>query len=232
MKINESGKGVSVITPEDCDIASVKSLIRDLTIKVDEISEKVEQLSKQAKAAVADKNRSSALKILRSKKAQEAILARRAETLAQLEAVQIKIEEAADQIELVKVMQGSTQVLRSLNAEIGGAETVEDVLQNLTEEMEKVDDINTAIGENQGIPIDEGAVDDELQALEEESRLKQEEAEAAETQRRLEALGTIPSSEKHDTQAVREEPSAESDMESSMNKLSKLSLEDVPIPSS
>ena len=64
----------------------------------------------------------SALAALRSKKLNETALAQRTETLSQLEEVYSKVEQAADQVAIVRVMEASAGVLRNLHAEVGGVE--------------------------------------------------------------------------------------------------------------
>ena len=61
--------------------------------------------------------------------------------LAQLEGVYSKIEEAFDQVAIMRVMEVSTGVLRNLHAQFVGVEKVEDVLDGLRDEMGKVDEI-------------------------------------------------------------------------------------------
>jgi len=151
------------------------------------IATKVNSLSKNAQEAVLLKNRVSALAALRSRKAAEATLAQRLDTLSQLEGVYDKIEQAVDQVTLVRVMEASTGVLRSLHAEVDGVVSVENVMENLRDEMDKVDDIGNAIEvAGQGdAAIDESAIDNELEALVRQSQLENEEKEAFRARQRL-----------------------------------------------
>ena len=114
----------------------------------------------------------------------------RSQVLAQLEELYTKIEQAADQVEIVRVMEASAGVLRSLNAEAGGIEKVEDIVQDLRDEMAKVDEIGRTLNEvAEGTDmIDENAVDDELEAMEREERQEKEKREAERTRRRLEEI--------------------------------------------
>lgn len=135
----------------------------------------------------------AALACLRSKKVYETIYTRRAETLAQLEGTYTKIEEAADQVEVVKVMQASTGVLKGLNDQVGSIDTVEDVLERLRTEMTQVEDVGAAIAEagQESSMIDEGAIDEELEVLEKENQAKIDEKAAKETQERLGRLESV-----------------------------------------
>ncbi len=194
-------KSASPITMEDTTIASLKTLIKDLDLQTSVLTKRVDELSLTAKEAVARKNRVSALAALRSKNLAETTLSKRHATLAQLEEVISKIEQAADQVELVRVMEGSTKVLAGLNKEVGGVERVDDVVDQLREEMERVDEVGNVIAEpgRENVVVDEGEVDEELEAMEREEgekeeakeRVKREERERRETEetrRRLDAL--------------------------------------------
>lgn len=195
-----SEKTPSAITTEDTTIASLKSLIKDLDIQTTVLTKRVDELSLTAKEAVVRKNRVSALAALRSKKLAETTLTKRHATLAQLEEVFASIEQAADQIELVRVMEASSKALSSLNKEVGGVERVDDIVDELREQMSQVDEVGNVIAEvEQGSAVDEGEVDDELEAMEREEREKREaiervkreereRLEAAETKKRLDAL--------------------------------------------
>lgn len=181
------------MTDQDRTIASLKSLIADLEGQVALLSGRISNLVGSAQRAVKDKNRVSALAALRSKKSIETALAQRSETLSQLEEVYSKIEEAADQVAIVRVMKDSTAVLRNLHAEVGSVERVEDVVAGLRDEMDKVDEIGNAVeasGQEHNI-IDEDAVDDELESLERQAKMEQEEREAREMQEKLASLEGI-----------------------------------------
>ncbi|KAH7411272.1 Snf7-domain-containing protein [Cadophora sp. MPI-SDFR-AT-0126] len=194
-------KTPSPITAEDTTVASLKTLIRDLEIQTEVLTKKVDELITTAKDAVSRKNRVSALGALRSKKLAETTLMKRHATLAQLEEVFSKIEQAADQVELVRVMEASTHVLTGLNKEVGGVERVDDIVDQLREQMSQVDEVGNVVAEvGQGVnAVDEDEVDDELEAMEreewekreEKERLEQEQQdlqEAMETKRQLNAL--------------------------------------------
>ena len=193
VKFKSSGDTSSALSTQDKTIASLKSLIADLSGQVALLSTKISTLSETAQTAVRNKNRVSALATLRSKKLNETALAQRTETLSQLEEVYSRIEQAADQVAIVRVMEASAGVLRNLHAEVGGVEKVEDVIEGLRDEMSKVDEVSSAIeagGRDQSV-IDEDAVDEELENLERQAKSEQEEKEARETQEKLANIGEI-----------------------------------------
>ncbi|KAL7629758.1 hypothetical protein AAE478_001281 [Parahypoxylon ruwenzoriense] len=168
----------AIITEEDLAIASLKELMEDLTRQTELLSRRIDELNVAAQDAVRRKNRVAALAALKSKKLAETNLSRRHATLSQLEDVAAKIQQAADNIQLVKVMQSSTVALRNLNAQVGGADKVDEVIDNLREQMGEVDEVGNIIAEaGPAATVDEAEVDDEFEAMLAEERKKEEEAE-------------------------------------------------------
>ena len=150
------------ITHQDATIVSLQTLISTLTSQCDALFARISSLTATASTAIKSSNRISALAALRSKKLAERSLKQRADTLSQLEEVYTQIEQAADQVEIVQVMETSAQVLRSINKKVGGVNRVEDVIEELREEMSKVDEVGQLINEPMGAreQIDEGDIDD------------------------------------------------------------------------
>ncbi|CAF9914300.1 MAG: hypothetical protein HETSPECPRED_001944 [Heterodermia speciosa] len=190
VKFKSAGEPLSQLTAEDRTVASLKSLIADLNLQLTALTVRINSLGEKAQLAVKAKNRVAAMAALKSKKAAENTLSQRYEALGQVEGVYGKIEQAADQVALIRVMEASTGVLRNLHAQVGGVERVEDVVDGLRDEMDKVDEIGQVMeeagrGEN---AVDEDAIDDELQALELQDRTEREEKEAEQTRRKLAEL--------------------------------------------
>ncbi len=212
-----------MISEQDTTIASIKTLTATITRQVDNLEKKIAELNATAKAALSNKNRVSALAAVRSKKLAEHNLQQRLDTLTQLEQVYLKIEQASDQIEYVKVMEASTGVLRGLNDQVGDVSKVEDVVDELREEMSKVDEIGNIMGEA-GPQIDETEIDDELEELESQEREAKEEQEAEKTRKRLAELDNLglesPVQKKPDEQNV------DSALDDSIEKLSRMSVEE------
>jgi charged multivesicular body protein 7 len=190
------------------------------------IEQKIEHQTIVAKTALNNKNRISALSALRSRKLAEQNLKQRLDTLAQLEEVYSKIEQAADQVEIVRVMEASAGVLRGLHAQVGGLEKVEDIVDELREEMSKVDEIGNVINAT-GPDIDEAAIDEELEAMEIRERQAKEEQEAELTQQRLKELDRAErATDMAASVKATEEPNAESELDASIGKLSDMSIVD------
>ncbi|KAF5550995.1 SNF7 [Fusarium phyllophilum] len=206
IRIRGSGEQ-SGITKEDAAIASLKELTESLKHQTDLLNTRIDELSQTAKDAVTKKNRVAALAALKSKKIAETSLATRYATLNQLEEVSAKLEQAADNVQLVNVMEASSGALASLNAQVGGAERVDVVMDRLREQSSATDEVSAILAESTGEPIDETALDDELEAMEAQEREKEEEKtkrkeaeeqkarderEAAEAQKKLNELPDVP----------------------------------------
>jgi charged multivesicular body protein 7 len=200
-----------------------------MTKQVDRLESKIEELNLTAKVAVQTKNRVSALAAVRSKKLAEHNLKQRLDTLTQLEEVYSKIENAADQVEYVRVMEASTGVLRGLHTQIGGVERVEDVVEELREEMSRVDEIGNIM--NEVAPeIDETELDDELEELENRERQAVEEKEAEETRKKLAELDDLEQKAKEAAHTAASQQSVDSAIEESIERLSHMSVEESPGP--
>src|SRR5436190_715737 len=98
------------ITQEDRTIASLKTLFGNLRTQVANLDDKINELGIAIQNAINNKNRILALSTLRSKKLAERNLKQRSDTLIQLEDVYTKIEQAADQVDIVQVMEASTGI--------------------------------------------------------------------------------------------------------------------------
>jgi charged multivesicular body protein 7 len=92
--------------------------------------------------------------------------------------------------------------LGCLNKKSGGVERVQDVMEELRSQMMDVDDVTAVINEESAGKIDDGEVEDELEAMENVEREKVEAAErkereakeakeAEETKQRLAELDTL-----------------------------------------
>jgi charged multivesicular body protein 7 len=227
VKIRNPEDHESTITAEDETIASLRELAEYLSHQTTVLNNKIEELTMTARQAVAKKNRVSAMAALKSKKLAESSLQQRYATLSQIEEVSAKIEQASDNVQLVKIMGASAEVLKTLNAQVGGAERVEEVVDQMREQMGQADEINNILAE-QGPVVDEGELDDELEAMLQEQMSKQDEfersrkeaaehKEAEDVARKLADLET--------PQAIADE-SHEAD--GILGEMSKMSLKDEP----
>lgn len=214
----------SAITPEDANIASIRALISSIEPQIQQLTARLSELESAAKEAVAKKNLVAARSALRSKKLVDTKLQQRVTTLTQLEDVYAKVEQAADQVEMVRIMEMSSQTLGSLNKKTGGVERVQDVMDELRSQMMDVDEVTTVINEESAGKVDEGEVEDELEAMETVEREKIEAAErkereakeakeAEETRRKLAELDSLGEKQK-ETAPSSAEPAKAREMES------------------
>ena len=215
------------ISAEDKTIASLKTLITDLNTQITTLEARINSLSDKAHSAVKAKNRVAAVAALKSKKAAETTLTQRYDTLTQLEGVYGKIEQASDQVAVIRVMKASTGILRNLHAQVGGIEKVENVVEDLREQMGKVDEVSQVLEEaGRGeAAVDEDAIDEELEALERQDRLEKEEAEQA-----RQKLADLDALEKHivpaDVPTPKHEPRENTAVAHDTQALRRLSLRD------
>lgn len=231
IKFKTPGVPETAITSEDENIAALKELTQYLEHQTAVLETKIAELTTTAREAVTKKNRVSALAALKSKKLAETSLQNRFATLNQLEEMAAKIEQASDNVQLVNVMGASSEVLKSLNAQVGGAERVDEVVDRLREQMAQADEVSSILAEQQvGPVIDEGELDAELdamlsdqrkeaEAIEQAKKQAKQRKEAADTARRLAELDALRSS----TEEIRDQIQQEADDLS--GELSQMSLE-------
>ncbi|KAJ4857489.1 snf7 domain-containing protein [Trichoderma breve] len=189
------------ITEEDSSIASIKELASNLEHQIDLLNGRIDELDQEARNAVLRKNRVAALAALKSKKRAESSLSTRYATLHQLEEVASKLQQASDQVQLVKVMESSANALESLNTQIGSADKVENTMDRLRDQMSATDEITAILAEPTGMVVDEEEIDEELEAMEreqnkeeeEKQRRKDEAKEASKAMKDLDELPSVPS---------------------------------------
>lgn len=242
IKIRTSEAEDAMITEEDGAIANLKELMEDLTKQTEVFSKRIEELNAAAQSAVKKKNTVSARAALKSRKLAETNLARRYATLNQLEEVAAKIEEASDNVQLVRVMQSSTTALKSLNSQVGGADKVDSVFDELREQMGEVDEVGNIIAESgPTATVDEAEVDEEFEAMLAEDRKKEEEIErkkreakeekdAEETRKRLaelEKLGPVGAKDEAKANGVEKEQATP--VTATAGELAGMSIEEEPV---
>lgn len=229
MKFGRPDEHLTHISAQDKTIASLKTIIAGLSVQITALDERINTLSQKVQNAVKAKNRITALAALKSKKAAETTLAQRYDTLSQLEGVYGKIEQASDQVAVIRVMEASTGVLRNLHAQVGGVERVEGVVEGLRIQMSKVDEIGQVMeeaGRGEAV-VDDDAVDEELKALEQQDRLESEEKEAEQTRQRLAELDAAKKqSSITDSSAEKPEQREDPKVADGLNPLRRLSLEE------
>lgn len=196
------------ITDEDASVAQLKELTEKLKHQTDLLGSRVDELTIEIKAALARSNKVRALAALKAKKQAETSLTQRYATLAQLEQVAAKIEQASDNVALVQVMEASTGVLKTLNAQVGGVDRIDGVMDGLRDKISDTEELTAILSENVGQAVDDGEIEDELAALEQEARETKEAREAAKAQKDMDALPEVPKEKKESTQDLEKEIAA------------------------
>ncbi|KAK6363523.1 hypothetical protein TWF730_000955 [Orbilia blumenaviensis] len=191
IKFKPTDSPLQPISQSDITTAQLKHLILTQTLKVDALSHKITQLQEKAKKAILSNNKITALSALKSKKMTEEQLRTVTNSLASLESVVMKIEQAVDNAELIDTLEQGSKVLAGLNKVTGGVERVEKVMDELQEQMDETDEISRIVTEPGTTKLDEieGDVQEEFEMmikeerererkLEEEKRVREAEEEA------------------------------------------------------
>lgn len=174
--VNE--RDISPVTEKDRAVANMRSTVEEVIQRVDTLTVHIDSCDQRARQALESKssNRTSLARYaVRSRKlalqSQEAALG----MLTNLEKTLLSIDTAESNTQVMEALQNGVGILNSLNKEIGGAEKVAELMDELDDEMADTEDIGRQIGALASSKIDEGDVDDELEAL-----LKQEQGKTRE----------------------------------------------------
>lgn len=134
--------GTDEVTEEDESIAEIKSTLKSLNSKTEELQQKLDNVSLRLKESLRNKNNKDlSLNLLRSKKLAEKSLSTQLSLTNQLESVMYKIDESSSNVQLLKALENGTVILKSLNSQIGGVERVEKIMDDLEEETYQNDKI-------------------------------------------------------------------------------------------
>jgi charged multivesicular body protein 7 len=210
------------VTNEDMALAELRDAMDNVNATLPILHAKTVALHEAAREAVQEKHTIRAKTALRSKKLAESALAHRTAVALQLEEAYTKLQQAADQVDIIEAMKAGADAMSVLNQKVGGAEGVQDVMDRVNEQMATTDEITNIINEN-ATPIDEGEVDDEIEAMERTERERTEVEEAAVTAARLAELGEAEKARKEKEQA--EAAKEESGVATPSRAFSQLSVE-------
>ena len=194
------------VTNEDMALAELHDAMDRVNATLPILHARILSLQRAAREAVQDKHTIRAKTALRSKKLAESALAHRSAVALQLEEAFIKLQQAADQVDIVEAMKASADAMKVLNQKVGGAEGVQDVMDAVNEQMTTVDEITNIINES-AAPVDEGEVNEEIEVMEKVERERREEEEAAKTAARLAELVEVeqPRKEKEKAELANED---------------------------
>jgi charged multivesicular body protein 7 len=165
------------ISEKDRAVVNLKTVIGQVSVRVDRLSLRIGEDTSRAKDAIKRNNNALAKYALRSKKSVEASQTKSLEMLENLEMVLTKIDEASDQLEIVNALQSGATILASLNAEVGGAERLSELMDNVRDHVDETDEIGREIASLTADHIDDDEVDEELEALTKDKTTTKERAE-------------------------------------------------------
>lgn len=178
------------ITDVDVGICEIKTTIEALEDKNKELQTKIDATNVRLKQSLNNKsNKELSLNLLRSKKVAERSLSKQLNSLTQLESVLYKIDESSSNLQMLSALEKGSVVLKSLNAQSGGVERVEEIMDELEEDKYQADQITEQF-QRLG-PVNNSEVEEELQMLEEEEETKAK-SNVDEISKKLEELDIAP----------------------------------------
>jgi charged multivesicular body protein 7 len=188
------------ITNEDMALAELRDAMDKVNAQLPVLHAKIVTLTEAAREAVQEKQMIRAKTALKSKKLAESALAHRTTAALRLEEAYIKLQQAADQVDIVEAMKAGADAMSVLNQKVGGIEGVQDVMDSVNEQMTTVDEIAKIINDS-ATPVDEDEIEAEIEALEKVERERKEQEEAANTAARLAELAEVEKAQKEKQQS-------------------------------
>ncbi|AEO71380.1 aad04b60-de2c-4923-92b5-827684f11bdf [Thermothielavioides terrestris] len=161
------GNSSSRITAQDQAILDLKTQRDKLQRYQRRITHLTDRETEAARQLLARGDRARALLALRRKKYQESLLAKTDAQLAQLEQLTASVEFALIQKDVLFGLRQGTQVLREIQAEMGGIENVEKLMGETAEAIAYQREVSEILGGRMSAQ-DEEEVEDELAALQAE----------------------------------------------------------------
>lgn len=177
--------GSEEISEEDISIAEIKTTLKSLNSKSDELQFKIQSLSEKLQESLKNKNNKDlSLNLLRSRKLAEKSLATQMSLTSQLESVMYKIDESSSNVQLLKALENGTVILKSLNTQIGGVDRVEKIIDNLEEEKGQSDKIASELY-RLGPDVDDEEVEAEFEEMLSQEKKKSTESKNTGKESRL-----------------------------------------------
>lgn len=168
------GSSSSKITDQDKAILNLKlqrDKLQQYSHKITVLTTREDQIARTllSQSPLPDANRRRALLALRRKKYQESLLAKTDTQLAQLESLVASVEFALIQKDVVFGLQEGTRVLKEINAEMGGLDKIERMMEDNNEARAYQEEVANMLSQEGRMSVaDEEEVEDELAALEAE----------------------------------------------------------------
>ena len=186
-------QNVTSITDEDIAIVSLKALITNLNLQINQLTSQISDFSDAARNDIKMRNRVSAMRSLRSKKIAEQSLARKLSNTSLLVDAYDRIEQAVDQVALIAAMKSTTQVLHSLHSGINDVQNVDSIMEELQTEIAKSDCVSDAMKEvgREANADDDEAIDAELEVLLHNANLNDDNKQAQDVATKLDSINAI-----------------------------------------
>ncbi|KAH9071169.1 Snf7-domain-containing protein [Lactarius deliciosus] len=173
IKFVGTGFSTPEITAVDHGALELKSAVANLTAQIDSITAKIDSHKAKAANAIRQQHKSLALSYLRSRKQLEEVLTQRLGSLEILQSTLLRVEAAAEDIQIVKAYESSTATLRALlthpSLQRDAVERTFDALADANADARELDDavrsgMDLAVGTGAS-PEDEDEINAELAAL-------------------------------------------------------------------
>ncbi|KAJ8475390.1 hypothetical protein ONZ45_g15624 [Pleurotus djamor] len=171
------------ITVVDRGILELKNAVENMHKQIESLQSRIANLTAKASSAIRDKQKAVATGYLKSRKQLQDVLERRLGSLQTLEATLYSVEEAAQDIQIMKSYESSTATLRAILSHPSlKKEKVEETMEAMAEAMGDAREIDDAvriggdvalgIGEGQ-TSVDDSELEEELNRMVEEMKLEE-----------------------------------------------------------
>lgn len=169
---------VQPITQDDRGLIAVKQTHEKLQSQIADLESRIVDRQNRAANALKSKQKSQAIAFLKEKKMLNDLLTRRLDSKSTLDAVILKIEQAAGDVQVMQSYQTSTQVLKGLlsneNLQLDKVEKTVEQLEDAVADQKEIDGVIRGAAVQGEDEIDEDELQQEMQRLEEEERKERE----------------------------------------------------------
>lgn len=178
---------VQPITQDDRGLIAVKQTHEKLHSQIADLESRIADRHNRAANALKSNQKSQAIALLKEKKMLNELLTRRLDSKSTLDAVLLKIEQAAGDVQVLQSYQTSTQVLQSLlssdTLQLDKVEKTVEQLQDAMADQKEIDGVIRGVAQGED-DLDEDELQEEMLRLEEEEKRESQEKEAREKEHR------------------------------------------------
>mmetsp|Transcript_7127 Transcript_7127/g.10834 ORF Transcript_7127/g.10834 Transcript_7127/m.10834 type:complete len:225 (-) Transcript_7127:49-723(-) len=152
------------VTPEDT-IKNLRFHIQRQEKRESFLDKKVLLLAQEAKEKLNNGDKKGAVAAMKKRKLYQAELEKIANVKMTLETQAMNLESTAHTADAFKVMSAGNKTMSKIRKSMGGVESVDDLMMDIQDEMQNVDEINTAIGQNTLTTMDDDELMKELEDM-------------------------------------------------------------------